>query len=140
MFLRRLLSARSQFRTTACATAVAPRAIADSPLCPPRDSGTVPPVNKRKNKMDLGLKGRNAVVLGGTRGIGRAIAGTLAAERAGVAVCARNADQVASTVAELKAQGVQATGAPVDITDAAALKSWISGVAQELGSIDMLFS
>jgi len=49
--------------------------------------------------MDLGLKGRNAVVLGGTRGIGRAIAGTLAGEGAGVAVCARNADQVASTVA-----------------------------------------
>ncbi|SIO66109.1 3-oxoacyl-[acyl-carrier protein] reductase [Bradyrhizobium erythrophlei] len=90
--------------------------------------------------MELGLKGRNAVVLGGTRGIGRAIAATLAAEGAGVAVCARNADQVASTVAELKAQGVRATGAPVDITDAAGLKSWISGVAQELGSIDMLFS
>jgi 3-oxoacyl-[acyl-carrier protein] reductase len=90
--------------------------------------------------MELGLKGRNAVVLGGTRGIGRAIAATLAAEGASVAVCARNADQVASTVAELKALGVRATGAPVDITDAAGLKSWISGVAQELGSIDMLFS
>jgi NAD(P)-dependent dehydrogenase (short-subunit alcohol dehydrogenase family) len=36
--------------------------------------------------MDLGLRGRNAVVLGGTRGIGRAIAGTLAGEGAGVAV------------------------------------------------------
>ena len=90
--------------------------------------------------MDLGLKGRNAVVLGGTRGIGRAIAGTLAAEGAGVAVCARNADQVASAVAELQAQGVRATGAAVDITDAVALKSWIAGAAQELGSIDMLFS
>jgi len=90
--------------------------------------------------MDLGLKGRNAVVLGGTRGIGRAIAGTLAGEGAGVAVCARNADQVASTVAELKAMGVKATGAAVDITDAAALKSWISDAAQELGSIDLLFS
>jgi 3-oxoacyl-[acyl-carrier protein] reductase len=90
--------------------------------------------------MDLGLKGRNAVVLGGTRGIGRAIAATLAAEGAGVAICARNADQVASTVAELKADGVRATGAAVDITDAAALKSWISGAAQEFGGIDMLFS
>ena len=57
--------------------------------------------------MDLGLKGRNAVVLGGTRGIGRAIAGTLAGEGVGVAVCARNADQVAGTVAELKALGVK---------------------------------
>ena len=90
--------------------------------------------------MDLGLKGRNAVVLGGTRGIGRAIAGTLAGEGAGVAVCARNADQVAGTVAELQAKGVKATGAPLDITDAAALKSWIADVARELGSVDMLFS
>jgi len=90
--------------------------------------------------MDLGLKGRNAVVLGGTRGIGRAIADTLAGEGGNVAVCARNADQVASAVAELKAQGVKAIGAPVDITDAAGLKSWIAGAAQELGSIDMLFS
>jgi 3-oxoacyl-[acyl-carrier protein] reductase len=90
--------------------------------------------------MDLGLKGRNAVVLGGTRGIGRAIADTLAGEGSGVAVCARNADQVATTVTELKAPGVKATGGAVDITDGAALKSWISGAAGELGSIDMLFS
>lgn len=90
--------------------------------------------------MDLGLKERNAVVLGGTRGIGRAIAATLAGEGANVAVCARNADQVAATVAELKASGIRATGASVDITDGAALKTWIDGVAREFGSIDMLFS
>jgi 3-oxoacyl-[acyl-carrier protein] reductase len=90
--------------------------------------------------MDLGLKGRNAVVLGGTRGIGQAIAGTLAGEGANVAVCARNADQVASAVAGLKAHGARATGASVDITDGAALKSWIAKVAGELGSIDLLFS
>jgi 3-oxoacyl-[acyl-carrier protein] reductase len=90
--------------------------------------------------MDLGLKGRNAVVLGGTRGIGRAIAATLAGEGAGVAVCARNADQVASTVAELKASGARATGASIDITDSTALKSWIEGAARDLGGIDMLFS
>ncbi|MBR1148404.1 SDR family NAD(P)-dependent oxidoreductase [Bradyrhizobium sp. AUGA SZCCT0431] len=90
--------------------------------------------------MDLGLKGRNAVILGGTRGIGRAIADTLAGEGGNVAVCARNADQVTSAVAELKARGVKATGASVDITDAAALKSWIGGAAAELGGIDMLFS
>ena len=90
--------------------------------------------------MDLGLRGRNAVVLGGTRGIGRAIADTLAGEGAGVAVCARNAEQVMATVADLKAKGARTTGASVDITDSAALKSWIGGVAGELGGIDMLFS
>jgi 3-oxoacyl-[acyl-carrier protein] reductase len=91
-------------------------------------------------RMDLGLRGRNAVVLGGTRGIGRAIAGTLAGEGAGVAVCARNADQVMKAVAELQTQGVRATGASVDITDGAALKSWIANVAREFGGIDILFS
>jgi len=90
--------------------------------------------------MDLGLKGRNAVVLGGTRGIGRAIADTLAGEGAGVAICARNADQVASSIAALKAAGAKATGASVDITDSAALKSWIADVDRDLGGIDMLFS
>lgn len=83
--------------------------------------------------MDLGLTGRNAIVLGGTRGIGRAIAGTLAGEGAGVAVCARNAEQVASTVAELQTLGARATGASVDITDDAALKTWITNVAREFG-------
>src|ERR1700676_3282598 len=61
----------------------------------------------KENKMDLGLKGRNAVVLGGTRGIGRAIADTLAGEGANVAICARHADVIASTVTELKAKGVK---------------------------------
>ncbi|MGY3080836.1 3-oxoacyl-[acyl-carrier protein] reductase [Bradyrhizobium sp. LM6.10] len=90
--------------------------------------------------MDLGLKGKNAVVLGGTRGIGRAIAATLAGEGTNVAVCARNADQVAATVTELKASGIRATGGPVDVTDGTALKSWIENAAKELGGIDMLFS
>ena len=59
--------------------------------------------------MDLGLKGKNAVVLGGTRGIGRAIANTLAVEGADVAICARNADQVKNNVAELQNHGVRTT-------------------------------
>jgi 3-oxoacyl-[acyl-carrier protein] reductase len=90
--------------------------------------------------MDLGLKGKNAIVLGGTRGIGRAIAATLAGEGSNVAVCARNAEQVAATVAELKASGINATGGTVDVTDGAALKAWVEGAARELGGIDLLFA
>src|SRR5436190_7753363 len=90
--------------------------------------------------MDLGLKGKNAIVLGGTRGIGRAIANTLAGEGANVAVCARNADQVKETVATLRDHGVRTAGASVDITNGDALKSWIASVGQELGGVDLLFS
>lgn len=90
--------------------------------------------------MDLGLKGKNATILGGTRGIGRAIADTLAKEGANVAVCARNADQVAAAVAELKALGVNATGASVDVTDGQALKAWIAEAASALGGLDILIS
>jgi 3-oxoacyl-[acyl-carrier protein] reductase len=90
--------------------------------------------------MDLGLRGRSAVILGGTRGIGRSIASTLAGEGAGVAICARNADQVRDAVTDLQKLDVRVAGASVDITDGAALKSWIANVAQELGGIDMLFS
>ena len=90
--------------------------------------------------MDLGLKGKKAIILGGTRGIGRAIAGTLAKEGAHVAVCARNADQVAAAVADLKALGVNATGASVDVTDGPALKAWIADAAKTLGGLDILIS
>jgi len=89
--------------------------------------------------MDLGLKGKNAVVLGGTRGIGRAIAETLAAEGANLAVCARNAEQVSDAVTALISAGVRATGSAVDITDSAALTAFISSAATELGGIDLLF-
>lgn len=90
--------------------------------------------------MDLGLKNKTAIILGGTRGIGRAIAETFASEGTNVAICARNADQVKEAVAALSAKGVKATGASVDVTNAEALQSWIKSVGEEFGQIDVLIS
>ena len=88
--------------------------------------------------MGLGLSGKRALITGGTRGIGRAIAETFADEGADVSICARKADEVAAAVAALKAKGVQAFGRALDVTDAAALGSWIEAGAAELGGIDAL--
>jgi len=90
--------------------------------------------------MDLQLKGKTAVVTGATRGIGRAIAECFADEGANVAICARNADQVAETVKALEAKGVKAFGAVVDIADGPALKAFITKAGETLGGIDILVS
>lgn len=88
--------------------------------------------------MDLGLKGLKAVITGGTKGIGRAIAQTLAAEGAHVALCSRNADEVAKTVAEFSEYNVKVFGRAVDVADATALAAWVHDAAGALGGIDIV--
>ena len=88
--------------------------------------------------MDLGLKGLKAVVTGGTKGIGRAIANTLAAEGADVAFCARNADEVAQTLKDFAVHGVKVSGRALDVADAPALAAWVREVATEFGGIDIV--
>ncbi|HYZ17358.1 MAG TPA: SDR family oxidoreductase [Candidatus Acidoferrum sp.] len=90
--------------------------------------------------MDLGLSGKKAIVTGGTRGIGRAIAETFADEGADVAICARNAEAVAATVRHLQGRGVKAYGASVDVSDGEALQRWIGEAAEQLGGIDIVVS
>ena len=88
--------------------------------------------------MDLGLKGLKAVVTGGTKGIGRAIAQTLVAEGAHVAFCARNAEEVAATAAALAAPGVTVFGRAVDVGDGPALAAFVQQAAAALGGIDIV--
>jgi len=88
--------------------------------------------------MDLGLKGCTALITGGTKGIGKAIAQTLAAEGAHVGFCARDSAEVAKCVEELSAYGVKVFGKSVDIGDAAALQAWVAEAAAALGGIDVV--
>lgn len=84
--------------------------------------------------MDLGLSGRRAIVTGGTKGIGLAIARTLVAEGASVAICARSAAGVESSVAEL---GPQVWGEAVDVGDPAAYTAWLARAVEHLGGLDV---
>ncbi len=88
--------------------------------------------------MDLGLSGRRAVVTGGTKGIGRAIAAELSAEGAAVAFCARDRRAVAEAEASLRAAGATAYGFQADVRQPGDVTRFIEEAAGALGGIDVL--
>ncbi len=86
--------------------------------------------------MDLGLNGKKALVTGATKGLGRAIAETLLAEGASVAICARTAEGVDAAVAEMSSLGT-VVGSAVDAADGEALAAWVNSASEQLGGIDI---
>ncbi len=88
--------------------------------------------------MELGLKGKKAIITGGSRGIGKAIAETFAGEGVQLALCARNSDGLAATARELEARGPAVFHKAVDVGDGAALRAYIAEAIAALGGLDIL--
>lgn len=89
--------------------------------------------------MDLNLKGKVAVVTGGSLGIGRAVTEALAAEGVRVAIVARNKAALELAAGEISARtGVEILAAPADVSDTAAVEAMMDRVAAHFGRIDIL--
>ena len=88
--------------------------------------------------LGIDLRGQVALVTGGGRGIGRAIAQALAGAGAAVAVTARTTDELAETVRLIEAAGGQARALPADVTDRGAVEQAAATTARELGPVTLL--
>ena len=86
--------------------------------------------------MDLGLKGKVALITGGSKGLGRAIAEEFAKEGADVSICARSRPDLDKAGDALRAYGVGVHTTSADVADAAAVSTVIDGAIRELGRID----
>jgi 3-oxoacyl-[acyl-carrier protein] reductase len=88
--------------------------------------------------MELGIRGRVALVTGGTHGIGRAIALGLAAEGCRVAVCSRSEERIAATTAELRAAGADAFGVKCDVLNPADISATHTAIEAHFGPVEIL--
>jgi NAD(P)-dependent dehydrogenase (short-subunit alcohol dehydrogenase family) len=88
--------------------------------------------------MDLGLRGRRALITGGSRGIGFAAAEALAAEGAAVGLVARDPAGLADAAGRLESRGVPVATATADVTDTPGLRRAVDDIAAALGGLDHL--
>ena len=88
--------------------------------------------------MDLELKGKGALVTGGSRGLGRASALALANEGCNVAIAARTRETLELTAAEIAALGVKSAAIVADVTDPADVRRMVDEAASSLGRLDVV--
>jgi len=88
--------------------------------------------------MDLGLKGKVALITGASQGIGKAIALTLAEEGCNLAICARGKEALDSSAKEIRAKGVEVLAIQSDVTKPEDNKNFVSQAAKKFGRIDIL--
>lgn len=88
--------------------------------------------------MQLGLAGCSAVVTGGSKGLGRAIAQELLAEGVSVAICSRNDAEISQAGELLSSSGGKVYASTCDVTNGDQVNEFLAGAAAELGGIDIL--
>jgi len=88
--------------------------------------------------MDLELKGKVALITGGSRGIGMACAMALAEEGCNIVICARGKEALEEAAQEIAAQGVEVLATPADVTKPEETSKLVSRAAEKFGRIDVL--
>ena len=84
------------------------------------------------------LRGRVAIVTGGSRGLGLLLAASLGRRGARVVICARDEEELERARASLAARGFDVTALPVDVTDAEGMAGLVADVEENLGPVDVL--
>ena len=87
--------------------------------------------------MDMGFKGKKAILVGASHGIGLATAHVLAAEGCDIALCSRSQDSVDKAVEAVSKHGTTVIGGAVDVVDSDAHSAWITQAADDLGGCDI---
>ena len=90
--------------------------------------------------MDLGLKGKVALVTGASQGIGKVIGRTLAEEGCNLAICARGKDKLDSSAEEIRAKGVEVLAIPSDVSKHEDNRNFLSQAADKFDRIDILIN
>ncbi|MCQ4034796.1 3-ketoacyl-ACP reductase [Kaistella montana] len=88
----------------------------------------------------MNLKGKNAIVTGGGRGLGKAVALALANEGVNIGITGRNEENLKNTVEEIKKLGVHAAYSVFSIDDEAAVKTGIDALVKDLNGVDILIN
>ena len=88
--------------------------------------------------MDLGLEGRVAMITGGSHGLGKQAAGSLAREGCKIAICARGPEQLEETRSEFEGQGYEIIAVQADVTNQDDLARFHNETVANLGECDIL--